>query len=437
MNDYRSTEIARFILFMLASVILGIVSDQLAVAIIIGLSFYLAGHIYWLLRMVEWLTHDRRAIPPEATGIWGEAFYQLYRHYQKNRRRRQRIARLLRAFRDSTSAMTEGVVVMNRDWQILWFNNAAAELLGLSAPRDIGQRVANLIRNPAFISYLGKVKGDETLEMPSPKNAALQISLHLTSYGDGEHLLLIRNITRMHRLEKMRREFIANASHELRSPLTVVSGYLEILEDDTERNPAWREQVVEMRRQSNRMLGIINDLMELSRLETAPEHANGNLVDVPAMLARLREDALALRVGPRDVSLQVDMSLQLRGEEKEIYAAFSNLVFNAMRYTQDDGHVAIRWFANAKGEPSLEVEDNGVGIAPEHIPRLTERFYRVDPGRDRARGGTGLGLAIVKHALQRHNARLEIQSALGEGSVFRCVFPAYRLVSLQSAGSPA
>lgn len=425
-------EIIRVTTLLSLALLLGFLLGRPLTLLFIGLAGYLAYHLFFLNRLLNWLAHDRRSIPPEAPGIWGEVFHHLYQQYRRNRSRKQRIARLIRAFRDSTSAMPDGTVVLDGNWQIVWMNDAAEHLLGLHPAQDIGQRIGNLVRHPDFIAYIDAERFAEPLEIASPLDDERRLSFQVTPYGDGQRLLLVRDVTRLHRLEEMRREFVANASHELRTPLTVIRGYLEALEEDPAVSREWRMPLDEMRRQSERMSGIIEDLLELSRLETGSEEVEGEAVDIPALLARIREAALAMGEGPDDISLEIQAGVGLRGVEKEIYSAFSNLLFNAMHYTPKSGKVGIRWFTREDGSVCLAVEDTGIGVAREYIPRLTERFYRVDASRSRSKGGSGLGLAIVKHVLQRHGARLEIDSRPGKGSNFTCVFPAWRAVPVAS-----
>jgi two-component system phosphate regulon sensor histidine kinase PhoR len=253
------------------------------------------------------------------------------------------------------------------------------------------------------------------------------LSLQVAPYGDGQLLMLVSDVSRQMRLEAVRRDFVANASHELRSPLTVISGYLETLGQDPALDPDLLGPVAEMRRQAERMTHIIRDLLELSRLEESDEIVGGAPVDVAALLSLLRKDVLARPVHPQEVRVRVESAARLMGDEPEIHSAFSNLVDNAAKYTPPEGSVEMRWWTDEDGA-HLAVTDTGFGIPPEHIPRLTERFYRVDAGRSRATGGSGLGLAIVKHVLQRHGASLEVQSTLGEGSSFICHFPPERVV---------
>jgi two-component system phosphate regulon sensor histidine kinase PhoR len=248
----------------------------------------------------------------------------------------------------------------------------------------------------------------------------------MVPYGGGQSLLLVRDVTRQMRLEAMRKDFVANASHELRTPLTVISGYLDTLADDASIDPAWSGPIRDMRAQAQRMNAIIADLLELSRLESTDGEAARDAIDVPGMLERLQRDALARTDRPRHLALELESSDGLFGSGHEIESAFTNLLVNGMKYTPGDGTVRMRWWVDEEGA-YFSVIDSGIGIPAEHIPRLTERFYRVDAGRSRGQGGSGLGLAIVKHALQRHGGRLDVQSTEGKGSTFTCHFPSARV----------
>lgn len=387
---------------------------------------YLCWHVFNLYRLDAWLRRGRLMATPESLGVWGELFNHFYRLRRRDRERKRRIAFLLREFRNSTSAMPDAVVLLDALWEIIWFNDAAERLLGLRPGQDLRRRIGNLIRHPDFIGYLRHGSFDEPVDIPAPASPGMRVSLRVVSYGSDQRLLLARDVTRLHRLEEMRRDFVANASHELRSPLTVIGGYLDAMRADPRLEHDWGMPLAEMEHQMQRMLAIIKDLLELSRLETEAREAPFAPVDVPTLLQRVQRDALALGHGPRDVSVEVQDQTWLLGSESELFSAFSNLVFNAMRYTPDSGRVSLRWWAQEDGA-YLSVRDTGVGIAAEHLPRLTERFYRVDRSRSRDSGGTGLGLAIVKHVLQRHDADLQVESEPGKGSVFTCHFPTERL----------
>lgn len=385
---------------------------------------YLAWHLYNLYRLERWYYRRKKTNPPAALGIWGDAFYHIYKLQKSNRQRKKRLSSILSRFKESTAAMPDATIVMTNDDYIEWFNTAAKRYLGLKTKQDVGQRIDNLIRNPRFADYLAKGEFDEPLEIPSPIDPSRSFALRIVPYGKNQKLLVVRDTTRLKRLERMRSDFIANVSHELRTPLTVISGYLENMMDESEQcSEHWKKSLHQMDGQARRMTRLVEDLLMLSRLEDDQNLMAQDMVAVPAMLSALVEDARILS-GERKhhITLDCDQSLWLKGSEKELSSAFSNILFNAVQYTQEDGHIDTRWFQQ-DDRVVFEVKDDGVGILPVHLSRLTERFYRVDAGRSRAAGGTGLGLAIVKHVLDRHGAKLEVESEPGAGSTFRCVFP--------------
>ena len=293
-------------------------------------------------------------------------------------------------------------------------------------PQDVGLPIVNLLRSPAFGNYLDEQKFDEPLVMDSPADERIRLQIRVVRYGEDQKLLLVRDMTRLHRLEAMRRDFVANVSHELRSPLTVIMGYLETLSDDDDAPQSWQRPLSEMNHQARRMHEIVEDLLSLSRIEHDPGGAPRKPVKVAGMLESIAKDALKLRPDPPLIHTEAEHDLVLLGDYNELYSAFSNLVFNAVQYTPGDGDIHVRWYGDHKGA-HLEVRDSGEGIPAHHIPRLTERFYRVDKARSRKLGGTGLGLAIVKHVVMRHDGVLRIESALHEGSTFSCDFSAARI----------
>ena len=348
------------------------------------------------------------------------------RIYRRKQYHKRRIVQVFREFRRMTTAVPDGIVVLGAEREIQWFNRNAARLLALRRKVDFGQRIENLVRQPDFVAYLER--GDYLLPVlvRAVFDSEVHLSMQVVAYGAGQKLMIVRDVTREIRLESMRKDFVANASHELRSPLTVIAGYVDALAEDTEIDQAWRKPLEEMRRQAERMRAVVDDLIELSKLEATGREAGDEVVDVAGMLSLLRRDVLSRTTHPRDVTLKLDSTARLLGSEPELHSIFSNLITNAIKYTPNDGRVDIRWWTDADGA-HFSVADTGVGIAREHIPRITERFYRVDPGRARATGGSGLGLAIVKHALQRHNATLRIDSEPGKGSTFACHFPVRRI----------
>jgi two-component system phosphate regulon sensor histidine kinase PhoR len=335
----------------------------------------------------------------------------------------------MRQLQRSTAALPNGVVILNAQREIVWFNRMAARLLNLRRTGDLGMRIENLLREPEFVRYLAGSDYSTPVVIRPMSGEDAYLSLQVAPYGDGQLLLLVSDVSRQMRLEAVRRDFVANASHELRSPLTVISGYLETLGGDPALDPDLEAPLAEMRRQAVRMTAIIRDLIELSRLEESNVTIVGEPLDVGALMALLRKDVLARTVHPRDVRVRIDSTARLVGSESEITSAFSNLVDNAAKYTAADGSVEMHWWVDQEGG-HFAVSDTGIGIPPEHLPRISERFYRVDPGRSRATGGSGLGLAIVKHVLQRHGGTLEVASRLGEGSTFTCHFPPARILPL-------
>ncbi len=419
---------------LLLGLILGLVIGPMW-AWIAGIAcLYLGWQLLNLYRLDRWLRLRSQISPPTTGGIWGDVIAQVVRLHRRKQFHKRRLAQLFRELRRSTAALPDGVIILSGRREIVWFNRQAAVLLGLRRPTDLGLRIDNLIRTPDFIRY---ISGDDfslplIIHPPSPTDPYL--ALQLVPYGAGQSLLLVRDVTRQLRLEAMRKDFVANASHELRTPLTVISGYLDALADDASLDPAWAAPLNDMRAQAQRMNAIIADLLELSSLEAADDEAPRDSIDIPRLLERLHRDALSRGDRPQQVLLEIESAQGLFGAKHEIESAFTNLLINALKYTPAAGTVRMRWWADAGGA-YFSVIDTGIGIPAEHIPRLTERFYRVDTGRSRAQGGSGLGLAIVKHALQRHGGRLDVQSLEGRGSTFTCYFPPQRVraESLRSA----
>ncbi len=386
-----------------------------------------------LARFERWLAERPKGYPKAPPGLWEEVYSHVHRLQQRHKKRKKRLAALLNRFQESTAAMPDATVVLDAQGRIEWFNRAAAHLLGLRQPQDRGQRIHNLLRSPEFTAYITGGDYHTPLVMPAPAQPDRTLSVHVVPYGKDQRLLIARDVTRMQRLERIRRDFVTNVSHELRTPLTVIRGYLESLQDDPDCRDACGPALATMGQQAQRMQHIVEDLLLLSRLESAQPQDDPQPVAVPGLLRALLEDArLLARDKGHHITLECDEALHLRGNEKELYSAFSNLVFNAVKYTPEGGHIRLRWFQDEDGA-KFQVQDDGIGIPPHAIPRLTERFYRVDVDRSRASGGTGLGLAIVKHVLKRHDARLAVESEVDKGSTFTCVFPPDRVVTARAA----
>ena len=417
---------------VLAGLMLGFVTGNPALGLLVVVVLYLGWHLYNIHLLIRWLREGRKFQPPEAHGIWDDVFEHIFRLQQRNRKRKRELRRMLKRFHKITVALPDATVELRPGSdQIEWWNDAAAKYLGFEYPRDTGQRISNLLRHPDFVEFLHQHNYDQAIEIPSPVDESITLRIRVISYSGNRRLIIARDMTRMQKLERMRQDFVANVSHELRSPLTVVSGYLETLIDAQDIGVEFSEQLKTMQQQTERMNRIVNDLMLLSRLENEIPRADPQAVSVAKLIDSIVDQGSRLSgAAEHTIALDVDDTLCIKGAESELYSAFSNLVFNAIRYTQAGGHITIRWKLS-DGEPVFSVEDSGAGIAPHHIPRLTERFYRVDTGRSRATGGTGLGLAIVKHVLLRHDAELEIDSEPGTGSCFRCRFPSHRYVECE------
>ncbi|HWK75632.1 MAG TPA: phosphate regulon sensor histidine kinase PhoR [Povalibacter sp.] len=392
------------------------------------LAIYLFIQIWNLLRLDRWLRRRRMEMPPDINGPWGEVIAIIDRLYRRKQYHKAQVTGLMREFRRLTSAMPEGAVLLGPEHEILWFNRRAGDWLSLHRKRDFGIRIENLVRHPGFVEYLKTGRPTEGVVVYEPGENGRWLSFTIVrTGGEQRQLLIVRDVSREMRIESMRKDFVANASHELRSPLTVICGYLDALADDQKLDPTWSSPVLEMRRQADRMGSIINGLLELSKLESGERRQPEQPLDIGGMLALLRREAASLEQRPRQVALRLDSKDWLLGAENEIHSILANLLSNAVKYTPADGEIELRWWTDRSGA-HVSVRDTGMGIAPEHIPRLTERFYRVDSGRSRDMGGSGLGLAIVKHSLQRHDGTLTVESVEGRGSTFTCHFPAHRIV---------
>jgi two-component system phosphate regulon sensor histidine kinase PhoR len=421
---------------VLAGLLIGVIAGDLAFGLLSVLAIYLSWHLYNLYRLVRWLRESKKFAPPEAIGIWDDVFEHIFRLQQRNRKRKRNLRRLLKRFHKMTQALPDATVELRSDSdEIEWWNNAAARYLGFQYPRDSGQRISNLLRHPEFVEYLHRGDYQHAIEIPSPVDEDITLRVRVIPYSGNRRLVVARDMTRIQRLERTRRDFVANVSHELRSPLTVVAGYLETLLDSQGFGEDYADQLRSMQVQTNRMSRIVDDLMLLSRLESEAPQTDAEPVMVSRLIDAIVNQARELSGDKSHViEVDIDRDLCIRGREPELYSAFSNLVFNAVRYTPAGGTIIVGW-RSSDGVPVFSVRDSGVGIEPRHIPRLTERFYRVDTGRSRATGGTGLGLAIVKHVLLRHDAQLQVESEPGEGSVFSCHFPAARQVDCVSLNS--
>ncbi len=396
-------------------------------ALALGALALLAYHVAKLAALIRWLRQPGATPLPEARGAWDEAFALLYRFERAADREADRLSRALMRWRQAGEALPDGVVILDAQNRIEWCNEGASRHFGLDLRADPGRPVTNLVRQPEFAAYIEAEDYAHAIPLRSEHGGGLVLSVQVIPYGEAQKLLLSRDITRLEKVETMRRDFVANVSHELRTPLTVLAGFLETVRDlklDPQRT---RDYMNLMAEQARRMQRIVDDLLALSTLESSPEPSLEERVNVQGLLARVKADATALSGGRHRITLDAVEGFDIAGAESEIASAFGNLASNAVRYTPEGGTVRLIWRTSQEGA-EFSVEDTGVGIEPQHVPRLTERFYRVDRGRSRETGGTGLGLAIVKHALMRHQATLDIQSEPGKGSRFTACFPALRVL---------
>ena len=379
-------------------------------------------------RLSRWLESPDEVTPPNAMGTWGDIFYRLEKLQRRQRDSRSELTNALEQFEHAAQAVPDGMVILNGNDQIDWCNPASRKYMGLDCERDRGQFIRYLLRQAHFLEFLDAADYSRRLVCKSPLNREITLSLQLVPFGEAKKLLVARDITELERVDAVRRDFIANVSHELRTPLTVVGGFVETLADATTLPAAdTRRYFALMLDNTRRMQHLLDDLLTLSRLESADHSLKDETVNVPALAQALAAEAESLSGGRHRVHLEVVSDARLRGSLQEIRSALGNLVSNAVRYTPDGGDITLSWQMK-DNEGVFAVTDTGEGVAAEHIPRLTERFYRVDRSRSRETGGTGLGLAIVKHVLTRHGARLTIQSTPGKGSTFAAVFPEARLI---------
>lgn len=416
----------------LVAILLGMIFDT---AIVLGLySVTLLGiviyHVYTLYCLDQWLRHPDYSYStvPDRSGLWGVVFARLARFVRRSDKERLGLNISLERLQRATSALPEGIVILDDKNQIEWCNSSAELHLGLNLGMDAGQHITRMVRQVRFVAYLDTGDFSKPFLLNQTRFHDTLLSIQIVPYGDREKLLISRDVTRFEKLEIMRRDFVANVSHELRTPLTVIGGFLETLLEENRLSEGGDKKVLRlMFDQATRMRRLVEDLLILSRLENAGNNLAEEKVDVVRLLQALYQEAQSLSAGRHTISLDLASHAMLLGSEDELRSAFENLVSNAVQYTPENGVISIGWMVeNEKG--LFYVQDSGIGIEPDHIPRLTERFYRVDRSRSRETGGTGLGLAIVKHVLNRHQASMEIISQPGSGSIFRMWFPVSRVI---------
>ena len=429
MNAWNK-ELFTLLWLLIAITILGTLTGHFIALLFLLMLFVIIKQITQINRFEKWMRSGGRGKLPKTTGIWEEIYYHVYRLRKSEKRRKKKLSTMIDQLRQSTEALPDAAIVLGINDEIDWTNKAARNIFGLLQV-DKGQRIQNLIRYPEFIRYLKTGNYKESVILPSPTDNRVTLEVRIIPYGTGLRLLLAQDISQIKKMERMRKDFVANVSHELRTPLTVLKGYLETLLDmDDQHSPLLTSSFIQMQGQTERMEHLVDDLLLLTRLET--QQKKTECVDVPSLLEKICEEGDNLDNGLGRIKLNIETGANIIGEEQDLRSAFTNLLGNALKYSQVDSPITIRWYQNTKSL-ILSVEDQGEGISKNDIPRLTERFFRVETKRPKKISGTGLGLAIVKHVLMRHDARLNISSELGKGSCFSCYFPIERICNKQEA----
>ncbi|MCS2163863.1 phosphate regulon sensor histidine kinase PhoR [Scandinavium sp. H11S7] len=417
------------ILCCIPALILGALFGYLPWFLLAAVTGLLIWHFWNLLQLSWWLWVDRSMTPPPGKGSWEPLLYGLHQMQMRNKKRRRELGSLIKRFRSGAESLPDAVVLTTEEGAMFWCNGLAQQMLNLRWPDDNGQNILNLLRYPEFSRYL------KSRDFTRPLNLVLNTGRHLEirvmPYSEKQLLLVARDVTQMHQLEGARRNFFANVSHELRTPLTVLQGYLEMMQEQTLEGAPREKALHTMREQTQRMEGLVRQLLTLSRIEAAPLAALNEIIDVPMMLRVIEREAQTLSHKKHILHFDIEDSLKVLGSEEQLRSAMSNLVYNAVNHTPEGTEITVRWLREPHGA-LFSVEDNGPGIAPEHIPRLTERFYRVDKARSRQTGGSGLGLAIVKHAVNHHESRLDIESTPGKNTRFSFLLPE-RFIATKSA----
>ena len=416
-------------------VLLGLIVGELAWVLASGFFAYLCWSVYQSVKLHRWLyrIQEDQGLP-ESHGLWGDLFDGLYQVQYQNRITQENLRSMISRVQLSTNALKEAVVMTNSKGAMDWWNDAAAKVLGFKLESDRGQLITNLLRDPSFKRYFDSKNYQEPLELRSPLNKSLTLQVHITLFGKDDRLVFAQDVTRVHRLEQMRGDFVSNVSHDMRTPLTVIRGYIETFQDAKDTPPKWKRALNAMQQQTQRMECLISDLLLLAKYETEGLSNTAQAVDIEPILREVFRDAKAFSADKHQkISFKFEAAkpCMFLGDTRQLYSAFSNIAFNAVKYTPAQGDIELCWWQDDSGA-HFSVSDSGEGFDTMHIPHLTERFYRTDPSRDNASGGSGLGLAIVKHVLLNHNAELEIHSEEGVGSEFICHFPKSAVIEQES-----
>jgi two-component system, OmpR family, phosphate regulon sensor histidine kinase PhoR len=435
MNNAWTVEISRILVLVAAAILFGIVSGWWVVAILLPCFIYITWMLVQIRALERWIRLGaKHSLALDSSGIWQLIVQNIVHAQRKNKERKKRLSQMARRFEATIAALPDATVVINQHREIELTNQAANDLLGIHKTSDLGQRLDNLIRDPALHQLIDSSETLSQIEMASPIERGKSLSITCVDFGESRKLVTARDISQRLAVQKLRKAFIANASHELRTPLTVISGYLELLESEPELSKSMRTQIVNASNQASRMTRILDDLLTLSKLEEKGYDANsGEVVDMPNVIYKLVSDLKkTAALGTCIIETAIDEKLFIKGVESELYSLFQNLISNAVKYSPEGAKIKVVWELSNAQELTLAVIDNGEGIAPEHLSRLTERFYRVNVNRSRQVGGTGLGLSIVKHTLENHGGYLHVESELSKGSTFSARFPLSRLIKAKS-----
>ncbi|MBN3500717.1 phosphate regulon sensor histidine kinase PhoR [Burkholderia cenocepacia] len=439
MNIIWARFLVSLVLLVLIGVLVGVFAGPTAglvfvVVMLVAQGFFSTFHTQRLWRLLDAPVYGE---VPSAPGIWGEIYYRLHKLAKQWHAQVRQVEQHHSRFIQAIQASPNGVAMLDDHDQIEWCNAIAEVHFGLDAKRDLRQHITNLVRHPDFVRYLNAQHYDETLLMRGMGDSRQNVlAVQVFPYGENRKLLLTQDITELERTDAMRRDFVANVSHELKTPLTVLSGFLETMRELPLNEEDRARYLDMMEQQASRMRHIVTDLLVLAKLEGESKPPVDHAIDMRAVFDHLKEDAQTLSSGHHDIAFSIDETLGVTGAQTELFSAFANLVTNAIRYTPDGGKIVVSWRREG-AQGVFSVTDSGFGIPAADLPRLTERFYRVDRSRSRDTGGTGLGLAIVKHVLQRHDAHLYVQSEEGRGSTFTARFPGSRIIAIRPAAYEA
>jgi len=423
-------DIWKFTLILTCAGLFGFFAGHTLASLLVVALFIIIWQVHRLNLLYKWVVNPKKNPLPETSGQFYLLHREINRRNRQNSKRKKQLSKYLTQFRKAVSALPDAIILIDDEGFIEWANHNAAELLDIKWPNDSGIRLASLIRDPKLTKLLEMPKPDKTgIEIPSPLNSSRFINIKCIRYTDKLRMVLLRDVSRLLKINQMHKDFVANVSHELKTPLTVLKGYIEVIQNTSilDQNQALKKAIGQMAMQNDRMENIVHDLLYLSKLEDNHDNTTHGTVDITHLVNNIIESVQSLvQQKEHKIELNIDPNINLCGQVNELHSAFSNLIQNAIHYTPANGIIKIAWNKDKQGA-YFSVDDNGIGIQNSHISRLTERFYRLDHDRSREKGGTGLGLAIVKHVLQRHQATLEIDSTPGQGSHFRCSFPKAKL----------